>query len=67
MIMGYRHANGRSQWPRQGGSRCARWGAGRHVIGILDLVEQDLGVPEVHLLRARCGEIRRRLATMIEA
>ncbi len=36
-------------------------GSGWRVMGIIDLLEQDLGVPVVHPIPARCWEIQKRL------
>ena len=36
-------------------------GSGWRVMGIIDLLERDLGVPVIHPVPARCWEIQRRL------
>ena len=37
-------------------------GSGWRIMGILDMLEQDLGVPVVHPVPARCWEIQKRLS-----
>jgi maleate isomerase len=37
-------------------------GSGWRIMGILDILEQDLGVPVVHPVPARCWEIQKRLS-----
>jgi maleate isomerase len=37
-------------------------GSGWRVLPIIDMLEQDLGVPVIHPVPARCWEIQRRLS-----